>query len=87
MKFFDWLFGCGCKNKKDSEVLNLTDPVVVKVVEDVKVKPKAKVVKKAPKKVPEGYVDDETGKVYKTKGALKSAQTRRRNKKAKAAKK
>ena len=79
MKFLKWLFGCGCKNKKDSSVLDLTESVVVKV-ED-------KVVKEAPKKAAEGYVDDETGKVYKTKGALKSAKTRRRNKKANAAKK
>ncbi len=34
----------------------------------------------------EGFVDEETGKVYKTAGALKGAQTRRRNKKAKAKK-
>ena len=31
----------------------------------------------------EGFVDEETGKVYKTAGALKGAQTRRRNKEAK----
>ncbi len=30
----------------------------------------------------EGFVDEETGKVYKTVGALKGAQTRRRNKEA-----
>lgn len=31
-----------------------------------------------------GFVDDVTGKVYKTAGALKGAQTRRQNKKASA---
>ena len=34
----------------------------------------------------EGFVDEETGKVYKTAGALKGAQTRRKNKAKKAKK-
>ena len=34
------------------------------------------------KKKTEDFVDEETGKVYKTAGALKGAQTRRRNKEA-----
>ena len=70
MGLFKWLSGLfsgGDNNKEESTVLDLSDRVVTKVV--------TKKVKST-----EGYVDDVTGKVYKTAGALKGAQTRRKNK-------
>ncbi len=49
--------------------------------DDKKVEPVMEDVKK------EGFVDPETGKVYKTAGSLKAAQTRRKNKRTKKTKK
>jgi len=46
-----------------------------------------KTCKCSPKNVVKGFVDPETGKVYKTAGSLKAAQTRRKNKAKKKTKK
>lgn len=56
--------------------------------DDKKAKPITESVKKKESKSDvKGFVDPETGKGYKTAGSLKAAQTRRRNKAKKKAKK
>ena len=97
------LFGCRCKNKKHDtladKVVCVEDNVedastkadaktggLVSLAEAVVVKVEDKI-DGSNAKATEGYVDKVTGKVYKTKGALKAAQTRRKNKKAKKTKK
>lgn len=88
MGIFDWLFGKS-GNKIEKELVEIKDAVIARVEERIDdvvddVIAKAKVIADTTEKVAGGYVDDETGKVYKTAGALKGVQTRRRNKKAKA---
>jgi len=64
-KLFDWLFG------KAEEIEETAEKLVEKVDIAVETKKEEKA---------EKFVDSETGKSYKTAGALKGAITRRKNK-------
>ena len=88
MKWLKWFLGDNSA-KVEKELVEIREAVVSKVeerVEDISgdVKVKAKVIADTVEKVAGGYVDDKTGKVYKTEGALKGAITRRKNKAKKA---
>ena len=77
-KFFKYLFhGPSALNDTSKDAF---DKAPLELTETVEIKPtKEKKTKNKKSENKEGFVDPETGKVYKSERALKGAQTRRKN--------